>query len=123
MWFDLASGEVEIRWNILEQNDGGVLQIVYAGNESTDIQAQAVLEGQPEVVRLNYTEALSRPGEEYARRQGWKGQWVSLITVAMGLTMTAMTLWVFGRRRRKSQEIRRLDWLAILTNGASLTGP
>jgi hypothetical protein len=25
----LASGEVEIRWSILEQNDGGVLQIVY----------------------------------------------------------------------------------------------
>ena len=84
----LSSGEVEIRWNILEQNDGGVLQIVYAGNETVDIAATAVLEGQPEVVRLDYARALSTPGEAYARLQGWEGRLPPYILLGMGLAVT-----------------------------------
>jgi hypothetical protein len=65
---DLTRGEVRINWSILEQNDGGILQIVYAGDENTAIEAHSVIEGQPEVRECKFTEKASKPGEEYARR-------------------------------------------------------
>jgi hypothetical protein len=110
----LAIGEVEIRWNILEQNDGGVLQIVYVGNEAVNIQARAVLEGQPQIVRLDYARALSTPGEEYARRQGWMSRLPSYIMVGMGCVATAMMLWLQLRRRRRGQTMRASDWVMLL---------
>lgn len=51
----MASGEVEIRWNILEQGDGGILQLVYSGNEAVQLDARATLEGQRDLVRLDYS--------------------------------------------------------------------
>ena len=65
----IALGEVQIKWDILEQNDGGVLQIVYSGDETVEIDASAVLEGQPTIVRLDYSRILSTPSEEYSRLQ------------------------------------------------------
>ena len=65
----LAAGEVEIGWNILEQNDGGVLQIILIGDETVDIQAQAIIEGQSAIVGIEYSGKLRPLGEKYARRQ------------------------------------------------------
>lgn len=45
----IGSGEITVDWNILEQNDGGVVQIIYLGNESVGITANAVLEGQKQI--------------------------------------------------------------------------
>jgi hypothetical protein len=109
----LSSGEVEVRWSILEQNDGGVLQIVYVGDEEVEIQAHAILEGQPEVVRLDYTYQLSTPGEEYARRQGGIGQLLGYFTLAMGFLMTGIFTWAYVSEGRRSQW---RDPLAISTS-------
>lgn len=111
----LSSGEVEIHWSILEQNDGGVLQVVYAGDEKVEIQAHAILEGQREVVRLDYAEQLSTPSEEYTRRQGWRGQLPGYFIIAGGFFMTGMALFFFGRRQKgKGRDIG--DWI-ILAQG------
>ena len=107
----LSSGEVEIRWNILEQNDGGVLQLVYAGNEVVDIHAEAVVEGQPDIVRLNYSEALSTPGEDYPRRQERKGQMGGYLMLAMGLLATTLSGWLFSRTRRRGQPMLMSEWM------------
>lgn len=97
----LASGEVAIRWNILEHNDGGVLQVVYAGNEAVKIQAHAVLEGQPEIVHLDYASALSSPGEEYARRQGLQARiGYRLIVVGSTFIVLVLALLIYARARR-----------------------
>ncbi|MGA3167649.1 MAG: hypothetical protein ABSF14_16210 [Terriglobia bacterium] len=42
----LAEGEVPVSWNILEEGDGGVVQIVYAGDVGTQIRCRGVIEGQ-----------------------------------------------------------------------------
>lgn len=111
----LSSGEVEIRWNILEQNDGGVLQIVYAGDERVEIQAQAVLEGQPEIVRLDYARSLSTPSEEYTRLQGWRGQLPYYLLLTMALVLTAMSIWTVSSRRTWG-DMGPSDWY-ILAQG------
>lgn len=109
----LASGEVEIRWNILEKNDGGVLQIVYAGDERVAIQAHAILEGQPEIVRLDYARTLSTPGEEYTRRQGWKGQLPIYVNILLAFVMTGISTWRFTGRRRTQRGTRFSDRLSL----------
>jgi len=50
----LSLGEVEIRWNILEKNDGGIVQIIYEGDEKTKIVVNALTEGQPKIYSLQY---------------------------------------------------------------------
>jgi len=112
----LAIGEVEIGWNILEQNDGGVLQIVYVGDETVDIQAHAVLEGQPEL-KLQYGEKLRDLGEEYTRRRGLVfGLGFHLLTIAMGI----LTFVMFFPKRGMLQKFGPLKWVVLLMGPAMI---
>lgn len=42
-------GVVIVRWDLLEHNDGGIAQIVFAGGVSTNVVASAVIEGQASI--------------------------------------------------------------------------
>ena len=53
----LAGGEVPVSWNILEEGDGGVIQLVYAGDVGTQFRCRGVIEGQRAVEELKI-----RPG-------------------------------------------------------------
>lgn len=107
----LADGEVEISWNILEHNDGGVLQIVYAGDETVDIRADAVIEGQGEIVELKYTRELRSPGEEYTRRQGIKGQLPHYMILLLAAIMLLLSLWMIIRARRRGKRVEIIVWV------------
>jgi len=115
----LSSGAVGINWNILEQNDGGVVQIVYSGDEKVEIAAQAVVEGQPEIVRLEYARPLSTPSEQYARRQGWPERILGRVMLAMGILVLAMSGWLFLRRPQRRWG--KTDWI-LLTQGPFMIG-
>ncbi|MBK9240910.1 MAG: hypothetical protein IPL75_11745 [Acidobacteria bacterium] len=110
----MASGEVEIRWSILEQNDGGVLQLVYAGNEAVELEARAVLEGQPQLVQLEYARQISTPDEQYSRRLTWQGQLPTYMMGGIGAVMTVMGPWMILRKRRRGQKMRPSDWFTFL---------
>lgn len=115
----LAFGEVKIKWNILEQNDGAVIQVVYAGDESVPLEAYAVLEGQPEIVKLEYSRALSTPNEEYARRQGKTKRILTYILLVVGTLNIAVVLWFYSRRRHRAKQLSRQaslevsDWFSL----------
>lgn len=110
----VAAGEVEIRWTILEQNDGGVLQIIFAGDETVDIQAHAILEGQPAIVELEYSGELRTPGEQYARRQGLKAQFPAYLIIVVGLFMIPVTVWLLARKQKRGQKLRPSDWFMLV---------
>jgi hypothetical protein len=48
----LVKGIVPISWKILEQNDGASLQMIYQGSRDVIIKVEGIVEGQPEVYRL-----------------------------------------------------------------------
>jgi len=52
----LSEGVVGMKWNILEQRDGAVIQIVYAGPPSINIEVSGVFEGQDQIRNLKYLE-------------------------------------------------------------------
>jgi hypothetical protein len=106
----LSSGEVGISWNILEQNDGGVVQIIYSGDENVGIEAKGVLEGQPEVIRLAYARPLSTPNEQYAKHQGWEGRLLAYLMLGMALVLFVMSIWL-RKRTERGQRIRNSSWV------------
>jgi uncharacterized protein YcbK (DUF882 family) len=44
---ETQQGRVTVLWNILEQNDGGIIQLIYAGDTNVQIRVDGVVEGQP----------------------------------------------------------------------------
>ncbi len=48
----LSEGEVSLKWNILEQGDGAVVQLVYAAGPGVQIRCDGVIEGQSRVKEL-----------------------------------------------------------------------
>lgn len=79
----IASGELELSWNILEDGDGGVLQIVYAGGPNIGIHATGVLEGQPAVRELRYSGTIRSPSEQI--RSEHRVKW--LVGIGAGVTL------------------------------------
>lgn len=69
----LDHGEVTVRWNILEPKDGGVIQLIFEGDEKTEIRADAVVEGQQQIVGVTYDPRVETATEAYNKRRtrGW----------------------------------------------------
>lgn len=51
-------GQLSVSWDILEKNDGGIVQIIYAGSPDINITAQATLEGQKNIIDYSYLRHL-----------------------------------------------------------------
>lgn len=49
-------GRIAASWNILERDDGGIIQVVFAGGPDTAISATAVIEGQPQIRQIRASE-------------------------------------------------------------------
>lgn len=60
----LAKGEVPLSWAILEQDDAGVIQLVYAAGTDTKIQCQGVIEGQRAIRELKYGGKIQTAAEQ-----------------------------------------------------------
>lgn len=59
-------GELPISWNILEQSDGAVLQLVYSSGPDVEIRCFGVLEDQPQIHELRYSGKIKSPAEQIA---------------------------------------------------------
>ena len=87
----LDKGEVEISWDILENLDGGVLQLIYAGDAAVPISLQATVEGQGSIrLRAPPREVSMSPEERYANRVK-----INKVQVCLGIVMLAACLFPF----------------------------
>lgn len=55
----LREGRVPVKWDILEQNDGAVIQLIYAGNDTQPVDVQGIIEGQPSVSHATVKDPVS----------------------------------------------------------------
>jgi len=62
---ELQRGRVTVNWAILEQNDGGFIQLIYAGNQQVRIQVEGVVEGQTTLKSVEFTGTIKSPAEQY----------------------------------------------------------
>lgn len=49
---NLSNGKLNVTWDILEQGDGGLIQLIYAGGSDVRISSNAVVEGQREIRKV-----------------------------------------------------------------------
>jgi len=58
---EIQKGLLTVSWSILEQNDGGIIQLIYAGGPEVNIYARGVIEGQREIIQLKSVASSPSP--------------------------------------------------------------
>jgi hypothetical protein len=82
----LAQGELVVWWNILEPNDGAIIQLIYAGGENIDVEADGTMEGQSRITHP--TDQPELTASDYAQYEKDR-------TVKVILNITIVVLVVF----------------------------
>jgi hypothetical protein len=104
-------GEVSVKWDILEQNDGGVIQIVHSGNDAVEIEAEVIVEGQPEIVRRSFVKFESSEAE-IIKRQISTNRFFAYFILATGLFQ--ILLFIYSNKIRLSIFTRKVKIAFIL---------
>lgn len=62
---NLKNGIVSLNWDILEHNDWGIIQIIYAGGTNVEITANGIIEGQSDIRQIKFFKKIESPSEQY----------------------------------------------------------
>jgi hypothetical protein len=75
------SGKVTVSWNILEDNDGGIIQLIYADDPSHKLLIDGVVEGQNKIRQLKFSGKIKSTYEQYTSNKRDKLNSVILLLV------------------------------------------
>jgi hypothetical protein len=106
-------GAIIVKWKILEHNDGGIIQIIFAGSTSVEISANAAIVGQPEVFVVSGRRMARSTREEFSRWQ----QFARARDVTFYVFCVVVILFLLGivfMARRSGVELSPSALLAIL---------
>lgn len=97
---ELQKGRLVVSWDILEQNDGGIIQLIYAGSPDINILAEGVIEGQKEIKRVEI-DHKSQPEEgNWFATKPYRTMGYGALTGALFGTALITIGTLIGRRRR-----------------------
>lgn len=94
----MAQGEVGVSWSILERGDGGVIQVIFAGDTDVRLSASAVIEGQPEVRSMAFAGQI-RPAMEHYSDTIRTTRHAGYFLLVYGMALGALNILVFLRRK------------------------
>lgn len=118
---NISAGSVRIAWKILEQNDGGIIQIIYAGPPETRISVEGAVVGQPNVHELKYSGSIYSPAKQYAKTvQMYRALAVLMTFVAVLLAFSTYRVLARQREGRLTETIVGLLWSPRLTLSENL---
>ncbi|PUB76576.1 MAG: hypothetical protein DBO99_14080 [gamma proteobacterium symbiont of Ctena orbiculata] len=85
-------GLLEISWNVLEEHDGAVIQMIYASGTKNKITVRATLVGQADISSLKYPGKIRTPSEQY---DAYKSQQklTGFMMLGFGSIMLAVMVW------------------------------
>jgi hypothetical protein len=86
----LRGGEVPLSWKILEQSEGALIQLIYAGPPSIDIAVEGIIEGQRNIVAVKYAGKIQSPVEQM--RQGNRSNLVAAVLFGFSSVMLVILL-------------------------------
>ncbi len=89
----LAEGQVAISWKILEQDDGGVVQLVYAAGTETRIECAGVIEGQTYIRELKYSGAIRSPAEQLDKLKRIRYLLALMLFVIGSMSVISFRVW------------------------------
>jgi hypothetical protein len=107
-------GRVTLSWDILERNDGGIIQLIYIGGTDTAISMDGVIEGQSRILQLQSSIALRSPEEQLrSERRGNKLLGWALVSFAGLIAIPIITLFVWSLKT-KTFKLRQ-DWVLLVS--------
>lgn len=107
-----SQGEVSLSWNILEQYDGGVVQVLYAAGPETQIQCLGVIQGQRDIRELRYSKRILSPSQQVKSQLFYR--YGLAVIIAITVPVIVFTLIRIFNRKRTEHVIHVETILAIL---------
>jgi hypothetical protein len=108
----LAKGEIQLSWNVLEQGDGAIIQVIYAGGSDAAIDASGVVEGQSSIREMKFPGKIKSPTEQV--RSEREAHFIGYLNLTLAVAMLLASV----PRVRKRQP--RLQWRSLLDFGLPL---
>lgn len=111
----IDNGAVAVSWDIMENEDGGVVQLVYEGDADTSIVADATIKGQQEGIHYISGDKLgttpSTPAEEAMLSKFSAGQKIGIFLIA--LVFTLMTIYFISSAKHANDRTtsKVLNWM------------
>lgn len=115
---DLQKGRVIVSWAIAEQNDGGVIQLIYLGSSEISIGLDGVIEGQGILQRVDFSGTIESAEQQY--KSHGQERVVSYIFIVTGLFCVVGSLMVV-MKSPKSKGLELIFLLFASVFGLSLT--
>jgi hypothetical protein len=99
---ELGQGRLIVSWNILEHQDGNVIQLIYAGNPEINIYVDGVIEGQKQVEQLKYSGKIMSAEEQF---YSWKRKNMiyGFIFLGMGIIFLPFSIFIILGADRMSK--------------------
>jgi hypothetical protein len=107
----MENGVVTVSWNILEQGDGGVLQFVYAGGASVNIEATGVVVGQRSIHKLQYSGKIQSVSEQIEGAN--KRYWFYWVLLAINGVLIFLSVIIFQSVKSGSR-LKPLGWVLMV---------
>jgi hypothetical protein len=102
----LQQGRVGISWDILERNDGCVIQLIYAGNPDLNLSIDGVIEGQPQLEQAKFSGRIRSPEEQFtSAKRG--NRFVGFSFATMGMVMIAGGIFLEVSLRRHLRKVEK----------------
>jgi len=104
-----ADGTIVVMWEILEHNDGGVIQLVFAGDANIPIAATGIIEGQGEVGALTVSD---RTTKDATASRGWANKiFFAFMSLGAGLAMLIIQILAYHAIRKEG---RPFSWRILI---------
>jgi len=100
---ELQKGRLTILWNILEHNDGGVIQIIYAGSPGEILLVDGVVEGQPQIEKLDQDVKVMSVADYNASAQQ-QNRMIAFTFTGGGLLLLCIYVYMNRRSKRITRE-------------------
>jgi hypothetical protein len=111
---ELVQGKLGVSWEILEPNDGGVIQLIYAGPALAPIELQGVLKGEQNLSKVEYAGMPIGPGAGIQERSLSVQFLAWVVTIgALILTLLAGLAYRKAKRRHDHQLVSRKLRIAL----------
>lgn len=84
---EIQFGRIHVSWDVLEQGDGGLIEVIYAGSPEVDFKCEGVIVGQKEIISFQNRIGFQSPAEEYEvlRTANKRRRFVSVPFAALSL--------------------------------------
>ncbi len=106
------NGTIPLTWNILENGDGILLQIIYAGDTNVIFSLEGLIEGQASIKEIKYSGSILSPAEQFSQQKK-SVRW--FIYIFLGLLFVYVILIFISKKKTEDKFEKMFYYIFIIT--------